>query len=54
MEKSFVFTEKMQKVIDAAPVEYQLDIYEAITQYGLYGEINADGVALAILIALQG
>ena len=55
MEKSFVFTETMRKVIDAAPVAYQLDIYKAITQYGLYSEMpeNIDPWVECVLIALS-
>lgn len=55
MEKSFVFTETMRKVIDAAPIAYQLDIYKAITQYGLYGEMpeHIDPWVECVLIALN-
>ena len=55
MEKSFVFTETMRKVIDAAPVAYQLDIYKAIIQYGLYGEMpeHIDPWVECVLIALR-
>ena len=35
----FTFYENFDRVIKKAPEEFQLEIYKAITAYGLYGEM---------------
>ena len=54
MEKSFVFTENMKKVVNKVPKEQRLQFYEGIVYYGLYGEMpeNVDPWVECVLIAL--
>ena len=55
MEKSFVFTENMKKVVDKVPNEQRLQFYEGIIYYGLYGEMpeGVDPLVECVLIALS-
>lgn len=55
MEKSFVFTENMKKVVNKVPKEQRLQFYEGIIYYGLYGEMpeNVDSWVECVLIALS-